>query len=444
MELQEGARVGVVGGGPAGTLTSYFILEMAQRAGLSFEVDIYEGRDFSRAGPAGCNMCGGIVSESLVQMLAAEGINLPPPVVQRGIDSYVLHTDVGQVRIATPGEEMRIAALHRGSGPRGAAAGPWKSFDGFLLDLACEKGARHIPGRVKELTWQDGLPAVQTDGQPARPYDLLVGATGINASGHKLFEKLGFRYEQPRTAKTSMLELLIGREKLQDSLGNAMHVFLLDLPRLEFAALIPKGEYISVCLLGHDIDRELVDHFMHSGPVRSCLTEDYESGSEACHCSPRINIGEAKHLFTDRVVLVGDCGVSRLYKDGIGAAYRAAKACAATVVLHGVSEEDFQKFYWPACKRMQRDNRVGKALFLSAGLFRRLAFLTRAMLNVARSEQRPDSRSRALSTVVWDTFTGSAPYTDVLLRSLKPGLVLPFAAACCCALLPFGEGKGSG
>ena len=40
-------------------------------------VDIYEPRSFGRCGPAGCNHCGGIVSELLVQILAAEGIRLP-------------------------------------------------------------------------------------------------------------------------------------------------------------------------------------------------------------------------------------------------------------------------------------------------------------------------------------------------------------------------------
>jgi len=33
-----------------------------------------------------------------------------------------------------------------------------------------------------------------------------------------------------------------------------MHVFLLDIPRLEFAAIIPKGDYATVCLLGEDIE----------------------------------------------------------------------------------------------------------------------------------------------------------------------------------------------
>ena len=90
-----------IGSGPAGSLFSAFLLEMAQRVG-SLAVDIYEPRAFAKPGPVGCNMCGGIISETLVQNLAVDGVILPPGVVQRGIDSYVLHMDVGSVRIATP------------------------------------------------------------------------------------------------------------------------------------------------------------------------------------------------------------------------------------------------------------------------------------------------------------------------------------------------------
>jgi hypothetical protein len=138
--LDSGSRIAVIGGGPAGSFFSYFLLAMAERVGMDLLVDIYEPRDFSKPGPAGCNMCGGIISESLVQLLATEGIILPPTVVQRGIESYVLHMDVGTVRIETPRREKRIAAVHRGAGPRGIEERKWGSFDGHLLGLAQEKG----------------------------------------------------------------------------------------------------------------------------------------------------------------------------------------------------------------------------------------------------------------------------------------------------------------
>ena len=83
--LDSGSRVAVIGGGPAGSFFSFYILDMAERMGIDIQVDVYEPRDFSKPAPQGCNMCGGIISETLVQNLAADGINLPPTVVQRGM-----------------------------------------------------------------------------------------------------------------------------------------------------------------------------------------------------------------------------------------------------------------------------------------------------------------------------------------------------------------------
>jgi hypothetical protein len=131
---------------------------MAARIDLDLEVDVYEPRDYSRPGPASCNMCGGIISESLVQTLAVEGIKLPPSVVQRGVDSYCLHMDVGNVLIETPLQEKRIGAIHRGAGPRGATEAKWQSFDGYLLEMAKARGARVLRARVEDISGDNGRP----------------------------------------------------------------------------------------------------------------------------------------------------------------------------------------------------------------------------------------------------------------------------------------------
>src|SRR3990172_5485854 len=80
--LRDGSRIAVLGGGPAGSLFATFAFDMAARAGLRIEVDIYEPRSFEQAGPVGCNMCGGIVSETLVRNLASDGLSLASNVVQ--------------------------------------------------------------------------------------------------------------------------------------------------------------------------------------------------------------------------------------------------------------------------------------------------------------------------------------------------------------------------
>jgi hypothetical protein len=437
--LGTGSRIGVIGGGPAGSFFSYFLLTMASRLGYEIEVEIYEPRDFTRPGPAGCNMCGGIVYESLVQLLAMEGIVLPPDVVQRGIDSYVLHMDVGTVRIEPPGREKRIAAVHRGAGPRGLVDPRWHGFDDYLLRLTEKQGAKVIHERVEGLTWEDGRPRLSTRAGISREYDLVVGAYGVNSSSTRLFEGIGSGYAGPTTTKAFIADFLLGERTVETCLGSSMHVFLLDLPRLEFAAIIPKRQYATVCLLGQDIDKELVDSFFHTTEAQACFPAGWSPPANACRCSPSINIVGASRPFGDRFVFVGDCGENRLYKDGIGGAYRTAKAAAKTAMIHGVSAEHFRRHFLPVCNGLSRDNRIGKAVFLVITLIRRLSFLRKGLWRVTVKEQSGNG-SRRMSGVLWDTFTGSASYRDVFLRTLNPVFLGRFLYETLLGMLPTGSG----
>lgn len=424
LKLDDGSQVAVLGGGPAGSFFAYFLLQMARRTGAELKVDIHEARDFSETGPRGCNMCGGIVSETLVQNLAAEGINLPGTVVQRGIDSYVLHMDVGSVRIETPLQEMRIAAVHRGAGPRGSQPdAARRGLDGYLLELAQAQGARLVPQRVDAVTLQGGRPRLKSQDGTERTYDLLVVAAGVNTSALKLFEACGLDYRPPHSTKTYICELFFGRELIRKQLGSSMHVFLLNIPRLEFAALIPKGDFVTLCLLGENIDKVLVESFMNAPEVRRCFPAGWQPPKDFCHCSPRLNIAGAAHPFADRAVFIGDCGVTRLYKDGIGAAYRVAKAAAVTALFEGVAAEDFRRHFWPACQYISTDNRLGKLIFAVTRQIQRRQFLRRGVYRMVSAEQRQAGGRRRLSMVLWDTFTGSAPYRQVLMRTLHPAFL---------------------
>ncbi len=427
LRLQDGSRIGVVGSGPAGSFFAYFLLDLSCRLGLNVSVDLYEARDFSQPAPRGCNMCGGIISESLVQNLAAEGIVLASDVIQRGIAGYVLHMDVGTVQIETPTREMRIGAVHRGSGPKDVVDQVWESFDGHLQAMALKKGARLIRGRVDEITRADGRPTIRARGQDPVTYDLLAVAVGVNSPTLRLFEGLGIGYHRPTVTKTLIREYRLGDEVISRTMGNAMHVFLLKIPRLEFAAIIPKGEYVTMCLLGEDIDKALVDAFVRSPEVVACMPAGWNPDQHACQCLPHINVGGAPACFADRFVFIGDCGVTRLYKDGIGAAYRTAKAAARTAVFEGIGARHFARYYKPVCATIAADNRAGRLAFMLIKVVQHSRILRRAMLRMAATEQTKPGPRRRLSGVFWDLFSGSAPYLDIFQRMLRPALVVVLA-----------------
>ena len=422
LTLENGSRVVIVGGGPAGSFFAYFLLRLAALVDVRVDVDIFEPRHFTHCGPAGCNHCGGIISESLVQLLATEGINLPPRIIQCGIDSYQLHMDVGDVRIETPLQEKRIAAVYRGNGPRDSEPLQLMGFDRFLQDLAGDLGARvhrHLVTKVEVLP--GGVHVDCSDGRSG-DYDMVALASGINSRLTEQFVADGVADGGPGTLTTFICEFRLGQPVVLKHFGSSMHVFLMDLPRLEFAALIPKGEFVTMCMLGRDVDSDLVEAFMNSPEVRRCFPDSFVPAN-ACHCFPLINVRPHPRPYGDRYVMIGDSGVTRLYKDGIGSAYRTAKAAATTVMLHGMGTRDFHRFFRPTCESINRDNAIGRVIFGGSHVFQKWRFSRRAILRMTRREQLRDPEARHMSSILWDVFSGSAPYREVMMRAFHPGFV---------------------
>lgn len=249
---------------------------------------------------------------------------------------------------------------------------------------------------------------------------------------------LDFGYVPPATTKTTIREVYLGKETIKLYFGNAMHVFLLDIPRLKFAALIPKEDYVTMVLLGDKINRELLDEFLETPAVRELFPRDFVFPEHfTCQCSPMINIEAAQTPYTDRLVLIGDSATSKLYKNGIGAAYKTAKAAATTALLKGISKEDFETHYAPACQKLEKDNKIGKVIFSFTEIIQKAGFIKKGMLRVLEYEKVKAPKKRHLSTVLWDVFTGSAPYKEIVLRMLHPGFWWPVLRESFYALIPF-------
>ncbi len=329
--------------------------------------------------------------------------------------------DVGSVRIASPVGERRIAALYRGHGPREGEGTPGKSFDSFLMDMAVDEGARVVRKLVTGIDWSGDLPQLLEPDGTATTYDLVCIATGVNSNFVRLLAGSGMELGMPETTRTYICEFRTGDEQLEERLGHSMHVFLLDIPRLEFAALIPKGEFVTMCLLGENVDQELVHAFLAAPEVRRCLLVDEPPC--VCACSPLINVRGARQPFADRLVVVGDSGVTRLYKDGIGAAFRTAKSAATTAVIQGISEEAFRKSYLPTTEAISSDNAIGRVMFGFTHVFKHARFTRRAILRKTTNEQARPGSPKRLSFVLWNMFTGSAPYREIFVAALHPGFI---------------------
>ena len=242
----------------------------------------------------------------------------PPTVVQRGIDRHVLHLDVGSAAIQTPAYEKRIGALSRGAGPRGTTEKKWDSFEVICCLWQLPKGAHLVRARVSGVTMSDGRPLIEARGgvgsdvrsrgscswcESRRPEGLRRIGNRPQVSWHR--EKCSPR-ESPRPRHGRFLSWEL-----------RAHIPA-QIPRLGFAALISKEGYVAMCMIGEDLDEELIKSLLDRPEVRERFPRGYDLSQPWCQCSPLICTRGAVQPFGDRVVLIGDCGVTRPNKDGIG------------------------------------------------------------------------------------------------------------------------------
>jgi hypothetical protein len=219
---------------------------------------------------------------------------------------------------------MRIAAVARCAGPSRAGRAQ-QSFDAHVLERAVQMGVRHVSQRVSAVGLADGFLFLTTDQAGKWSYDFLVAAVGVNSALLKGLAKLP-SYRPPPVTRAFVAEFMLGEGLIQRFLGSAMHV--LDIPRLEFAALMPKSDFVTLCLLGDEIDQQVIEAVLASREVKEVLPPHWQVPKRFCHGSPRLSMGSAAVPYGDRLVFIGDCGTTRRFKDGIGAAYRTAQAAA--------------------------------------------------------------------------------------------------------------------
>ena len=133
----------------------------------------------------------------------------------------------------------------------------------------------------------------------------------------------------------------------------------------------------------------------------------------------------AKRYFGDRWVAVGDAAVTRLYKDGIGAAFSTAEKAVHTALTVGISEAAFRKGYRPLCKEIVKDNNYGRILFRLWDLTLRFRVLMRVWVGIIRSEEDLPRSQRIHSRLLWGMFTGSEPYRQLFRKLFSKGSIIP-------------------
>jgi flavin-dependent dehydrogenase len=405
-------RIGIVGGGPSGSFFAISALSIPSSTGSKPEIVIFERKDFSKPGPAGCNMCAGILSARTVNGIKALGLRIPEDVIRARIDRYILCFQGIRVVMEKPNEKEEILSIYRGGGPfRGDAKGI-KSFDQFLIDEAIGRGAVLIRETVREIEVTRSEAFIRTSNGSWK-FDLVVYAGGVNGELPKI---KGHRYIPPKTERMIQDEFRNPSFSCSCNPWNSsVHIFFKGIKGLIFAGFVPKGPYINLSIPGHGLKEGSVDKFLDLEVVGRLV----EDRTRLCGCRPKAVVSMAEGFYGDRFVAIGDACVSRLYKDGIGSALSLATKAAETAILHGIKARDFEAHYAPLCKRIDRDNKYGRSMFRTWRIMKGCPFLIRAAIRILDMESKVPWEDRILGRVIWGLLTGEESYERIhgLFRS---------------------------
>ena len=69
---------------------------------------------------------------------------------------------------------------------------------------------------------------------------------------------------------------------------------------------------------------------------------------------------------------------------------------------------------------------VGKLTFTVTREIQKRTFARQALLDITAKEQNGNGRAKDMSQVLWDMFTGSAPYQEIFIRALHPRFLTRF------------------
>jgi len=152
-------------------------------------------------------------------------------------------------------------------------------------------------------------------------------------------------------------------EKAMTEFGDYLYAFLpSSLPHVEFGAITPKGNHLSLNIAGKKVDADMLDKFINLPSVRKALPDNLDNFlPQLYYFKGKFPTLPAKGVLGDRYVMVGDAaGLNRPFKGkGINSAVITGIRAAEVILNHGISKEAFKE-YLKSCAELTDDIPYGK------------------------------------------------------------------------------------
>ena len=401
--LCDNGRVLIIGGGPGGTACALALQRLAAQMGRTIHITILEGKQFT--GGRHYNQCAGVLSPPLPQILAERlGVPFPYHLSRVEITGYVLHTAHEQVLL--DGETEPSIALRR------------VAYDAYMLETAVQRGIQVIPARAVDIEFHAGEVIVYSENAPIAA-DVVVGAFGLDEGSAALFARQT-DYRPPQALTSVVTKYHPGDEGMQ-AFGRYIHAFLPRHPHIEFGAITPKGNHLTINIAGTAVDALVMQDFLARPNVRQVLPNLEQAGrydsNDLRFFKGRFPRSLARNYYGDRYVLVGDAaGLVRAFKGkGVTSAALTAVRAAETIMQAGISRQAFHTHYRSANQDIIRDLPYGRGMRLLTIWMSRFGLIA----PVTRAAQNNSQLRRAL----FDAVSAHAPYSEIVRRLLRPSTV---------------------
>ncbi len=391
--LGDGGRVVIIGGGPGGVATAIALKQGARALGRDLRVTVVEGKQF--AGEQQHNQCAGVLSPPIVELIE-RGLEIPFPrhLNRSAITGYVLHTV--RREIVLDGEAEPSVALRR------------IQFDDYMLGAARERGVEVVTARVTFLEFHADRVVIYTENAPLEA-DVVVGAFGLDEGTAVLFQQaVGYR---PPQALNSVVTKYHPGEPGMAEFGNRIHAFLPPTPRIEFGAITPKGNHLTINIAGEAVDANMMNDFLTFPEVRRALPNLENAGcfdaNDLRYFKGHFPCGLARNFTGDRFVMVGDAaGLVRAFKGkGVTTAIQTGLRAAGVILHEGLSARAFQT-YRAANHDIISDLPYGQAMRRFTILLSRFGLMD-IVLQAAESDAK-------LRQALFDSVSAHRPYRDVV------------------------------
>jgi flavin-dependent dehydrogenase len=387
------------------------ILKEARRRSIEVEVLLFEPKYFGHH----YNQCFGVISPPLLEILREDfDIVLPEEMLLREITGYVLHSKKKSLLLEDEGRMEKSYALRR------------VELDRLLLDEARKRGARIEKSRVTYIEFHPEDIVIYSE-SGCYSADVVVGAFGLDSTLRSALRRRT-SYVPPSYLETVVTRIHPEDPAFLERFEGNIYAHLPPIRGIEFGALVPKGNHITIVVAGRRVDIKILKRFLELPAVKDMLPSFYQVTEVYKGAFPN---GPARGFFGDRFVLVGDsAGLIRPFKGkGINSAVITGKIAGETIVRDGISIGAFQKFQ-DRCSDLIGDLWYGRLVrFLVVFLSTSLSL--DPIIDYARSDA-------TLRQALFNSVSGRDTYKNIVRSCLRPRILVGIVASYLRALVSSG------